>query len=153
MISVVIPVYNERDSLELLHAEIVAVAGAEKLDVEVIFVDDGSNDGSWEVIGALTRDNAAIHGIRFRRNFGKAAALSAGFHHVQGDVVVTLDADLQDDPREIPRFLAALAPAADAPGARKNKRRSTWSAAGKSCGTIPGTRSVPAGSSTGWSAR
>jgi glycosyltransferase involved in cell wall biosynthesis len=116
MISVVIPVYNERESLDLLHAEIVAVAVAENLDLEIIFVDDGSKDGSWEAISALSRKYPDIHGIRFRRNFGKAAALSAGFRQVHGDVVLTLDGDLQDDPHEIPRFLAALGgPAVAAP--------------------------------------
>ncbi len=108
MISVVIPVYNERDSLETLFGEIVGVAASTRLDVEVLFVDDGSSDGSWAVIAELARQHTNVHGIRFRRNFGKAAALSAGFRAAHGDIILTLDADLQDDPHEIPRFLEAL---------------------------------------------
>jgi glycosyltransferase involved in cell wall biosynthesis len=108
MISVVIPVYNEMDSLLPLHAEIVAVAQRENLEVEIIFVDDGSSDGSWKVIKELSRREPNVQGVRFRRNFGKAAALSAGFRTAKGELIMTLDADLQDDPAEIPRFLAAM---------------------------------------------
>ncbi len=108
VISIVIPVFNERDSLPALHAEIAAVARSARLDLEVLFVDDGSRDGSWQVIAELARQHAEVQGIRFRRNFGKAAALSAGFHAARGDIILTLDADLQDDPAEIPRFLAML---------------------------------------------
>jgi dolichol-phosphate mannosyltransferase len=108
VISVVIPVFNERDSLSALYAEIAGVTQAEQLDLEILFVDDGSTDGSWQIITELTREHAEVHGLRFRRNFGKAAALSAGFHAARGDIILTLDADLQDDPAEIPRFLALL---------------------------------------------
>src|SRR5436305_3467447 len=108
MISIVIPVYNERESLGPLHAEIAAVAERARLDLEVLFVDDGSTDGSWAVIADLARKHPAVHGVRFRRNFGKAAALSAGFRAARGEIILTLDADLQDDPAEIPRFLTAL---------------------------------------------
>jgi dolichol-phosphate mannosyltransferase len=108
MISVVIPVYNEHDSLDLLHGEIAVVAAAAGLDLEVVFVDDGSTDGSWQVIADLARKQPQVRGLRFRRNFGKAAALSAGFRATHGVIILTLDADLQDDPNEIPRFLKAL---------------------------------------------
>ena len=108
MISVVIPLYNEKESLPVLHAEIVAVAARHRLDLEIILVDDGSTDGSWKVIKELAGKHENVHGLRFRRNFGKAAALAAGFHAAQGDRILTLDADLQDDPAEIPRFLAVL---------------------------------------------
>jgi dolichol-phosphate mannosyltransferase len=108
MITAVIPLFNERESLELLHAEIVETAGKHALDVEILFVDDGSTDGSWLAIAEMARKDVRVRGIRLRRNFGKAAALSAGFRSARGDVIVTLDADLQDDPREIPRFLIAL---------------------------------------------
>jgi glycosyltransferase involved in cell wall biosynthesis len=108
MISVVIPIYNERESLGPLYAEIAAVAESERLDLEVLFVDDGSTDGSWESIRDLSHQHLHVHGLRLRRNFGKAAALLAGFRSARGDVILTLDADLQDDPREIPRFLKEL---------------------------------------------
>ncbi len=108
VISLVIPVYNERDSLETLHAEIMDAARQHNLDLEILFIDDGSSDGSWRVIRDLAVKNPAVHGIRFRRNFGKAAALSAGFGAARGSIILTLDADLQDDPAEIPRFLQAL---------------------------------------------
>jgi dolichol-phosphate mannosyltransferase len=108
VISIVIPVYNEKDSLQPLHAELVTVMHQARLDLEVLFVDDGSRDGSWEVIADLARRYESVRGLRFRRNFGKAAALSAGFRAARGDVILTLDADLQDDPAEIPRFLTAL---------------------------------------------
>src|SRR6266404_1969525 len=109
MISLVIPVYNEEESLALLCEEITAVAAQEDLEIEVVFIDDGSRDGSWGIIQDLARQNTNVRGICFRRNFGKAAALSAGFHTAQGDIIITLDADLQDDPTEIPHFLATLA--------------------------------------------
>jgi glycosyltransferase involved in cell wall biosynthesis len=108
VISAVIPVYNERESLVPLHAEIVETAKRANLDLEVVFVDDGSSDGSWDVIAELARAYPNVHGIRFRRNFGKAAALVAGFDAARGDIFLTLDADLQDDPHEIPRFLQAM---------------------------------------------
>jgi dolichol-phosphate mannosyltransferase len=110
VISVVIPVFNECESLPALFAEIAAIARAASLDLDVLFVDDGSTDGSWTIIAELAHAHAEVRGIRFRRNFGKAAALSAGFRAARGDIILTLDADLQDDPAEIPRFLAALAP-------------------------------------------
>jgi glycosyltransferase involved in cell wall biosynthesis len=119
MLSLVIPVYNEEESLVPLHAEIVAVAQRESLDVEIVFVDDGSRDKSWDIIRDLAARHPNIHGIRFRRNFGKAAALSAGFRKARGDIVLTLDADLQDDPAEIPRFLATLANGQETSGQKR----------------------------------
>jgi len=109
MISIVIPVYNEEESLRELLGELFAVAEREKLVFEIIFIDDGSSDSSWKLIEDLSRQHTNVQGIRFRRNFGKAAALSVGFAAARGDIVMTLDADLQDDPNEIPRFLQALA--------------------------------------------
>ena len=106
-LSVVIPVYDEAGTLGSLHAELAAVAQAHNLEVELIFVDDGSNDGSWQEVERLATEDRRVRGIRLRRNFGKAAALSAGFEVATGDVVFTMDGDLQDDPAEIPNFLAA----------------------------------------------
>jgi dolichol-phosphate mannosyltransferase len=126
MISVVIPVYNERESLALLHAEIAEAARAGALDLEVVFVDDGSTDGSWPVIAELARSHTGVRGIRFRRNFGKAAALSAGFRAARGAVILTLDADLQDDPQEIPRFLKALDSGLDVVSGWKHIRHDPW---------------------------
>jgi glycosyltransferase involved in cell wall biosynthesis len=108
VLSVVIPVCNEQDNLLPLYAEIVAAVKSIAPQYEIIFVDDGSVDGSWKVIAELARQHPEVRGTRFRRNFGKAAALAAAFQDARGDLVVTLDADLQDDPAEMPRFLAAL---------------------------------------------
>ncbi|HYO11308.1 MAG TPA: glycosyltransferase family 2 protein [Tepidisphaeraceae bacterium] len=107
-ISAVIPLMDEVESLAQLYRELDDVARAENYDLEVIFVDDGSTDGSWRLIEQIAAGDPRVRGIRFRRNFGKAAALSAGFDAATHDVVFTLDADLQDDPREIPRFLAEM---------------------------------------------
>lgn len=109
MISAVIPVYNEAASLPQLHSELSAVAATRAEEFELLFVDDGSTDDSWQVINQLADQDARVRGIRLRRNFGKAAALDAGFQAAQGTIVFSLDADLQDDPREIPHFLEKLA--------------------------------------------
>ncbi len=109
MLSVVIPVYNEAESLAALHRELDAVASANGYELDLVFVDDGSTDDSWQVIGQLAARDPRVHAIRFRRNFGKAAALAAGFDAARGELVFTLDADLQDDPAELPRFLAEIA--------------------------------------------
>jgi glycosyltransferase involved in cell wall biosynthesis len=101
-ISVVIPLFNEKESLTELHAWIRRVIEGEDMTYEVIFVDDGSNDGSWQVIEDLQREYPEIKGIKFRRNYGKSPALFCGFKAAQGDVVITMDADLQDSPDEIP---------------------------------------------------
>jgi dolichol-phosphate mannosyltransferase len=119
MLSLVIPVYNEEESLIPLHAEILAVVQGEGLEVEVILIDDGSRDGSWTIIQELARQHPKVRGVRFRRNFGKAAALSAGFRAARGDIILTMDADLQDDPAEIPRFLAALAQGQETSGQKR----------------------------------
>src|SRR3972149_2774274 len=108
MLSIVIPVFDEEQSLELLHGEIAEVSAANGYQLEMLFVDDGSRDGSWGAIERLAARAPRVRGIRFRRNFGKAAALSAGFAEARGELVVTLDADLQDDPHEIPSLLAEL---------------------------------------------
>jgi dolichol-phosphate mannosyltransferase len=126
MLSTVIPVYNERESLTKLHAELAEVAAAHAYELDIIFVDDGSTDGSWNEIARLAASDARVRGIRFRRNFGKAAALSAGFNAARGDLVMTLDADLQDDPHEIPRFLAAMESDLGVVSGYKRVRHDPW---------------------------
>ena len=103
-ISLVIPVYNEEESLAPLMEWIARVMGDHGFSYEVIFVDDGSTDASLEVITRLKGQYPAIRGIRFRRNYGKSPALYCGFDAAQGEVVVTMDADLQDSPDEIPEL-------------------------------------------------
>jgi len=103
-ISVVVPLYNEAESLPELTDWIRRVMGAKSFAYEIILVDDGSDDGSWKVIEALKAQHPEIIGIKFRRNYGKSAALNVGFEAAQGDVVITMDADLQDSPDEIPEL-------------------------------------------------
>jgi glycosyltransferase involved in cell wall biosynthesis len=103
-ISIVIPLYNEEESLQELNSWIERVMADNRFSYEIIYVDDGSNDGSWEVIELLAEGNPNVKGIRFRRNYGKSAALSEGFKAANGDVVITMDADLQDSPDEIPEL-------------------------------------------------
>ena len=101
-ISIVIPLLNEEESLHELHDWIVSVMKQNTLSYEIIFVDDGSTDTSWKRIQSLANNNVAVKGIRFMRNFGKSQALHAGFEKAAGDVIITMDADLQDNPEEIP---------------------------------------------------
>ncbi|HNR41431.1 MAG TPA: glycosyltransferase family 2 protein [Bacteroidales bacterium] len=103
-LSVVLPVYNEEESLAELIRKIEKVCAAEKLSLEIIVVDDGSTDSSWQVISRLASVAKHIKGIRFRKNYGKAAALHTGFAEAEGDVVITMDSDLQDNPDEIPEL-------------------------------------------------
>ncbi|ASU34490.1 glycosyltransferase family 2 protein [Mucilaginibacter xinganensis] len=103
-ISVVVPLYNEIESLPELTSWISQVMDNNRFTYEVILVDDGSNDGSWEMIRTLNKGNPFIKGIKFRRNYGKSAALNTGFDAAEGNVIITMDADLQDSPDEIPEL-------------------------------------------------
>lgn len=103
-ISVVVPAYNEVESLPELTAWIKNVMQTHQFSYEVILVDDGSSDGTWEQIESLRNNDSAIRGIKFRRNYGKSAALNVGFAAANGDVIITMDADLQDSPDEIPQL-------------------------------------------------
>ena len=103
-ISVVVPLYNEEESLPELYAWIERVMKENNFSYEVIFVNDGSRDHSWDVICDLKSKNPEVKGIKFRRNYGKSPALFCGFEEAQGDVVITMDADLQDSPDEIPEL-------------------------------------------------
>lgn len=102
MISVIVPVFNEEENIEKLHAEILRVLQKMSQPFEIIFVDDGSTDGSWKKIEQVSLVNQNTKGIRLRKNYGKSAALQTGFDMVVGDVVITIDGDLQDFPNEIP---------------------------------------------------
>ena len=103
-ISIVIPLLNEEESLQELHDWIVSVMQSNHYVYELVFIDDGSSDSSWEIIQKLSTSNHSVKGIRFQKNFGKSQALDAGFSIVKGDVVITMDADLQDNPEEIPEL-------------------------------------------------
>jgi len=103
-LSIVIPLLNEEESLKELHDWIVAVMQSNRFLYEILFIDDGSTDASWEIITQLSAKNPNVKGLRFKKNFGKSQALHAGFEAVKGDVVITMDADLQDNPEEIPEL-------------------------------------------------
>ena len=124
MISFVIPLLNEEESLEALHEAVTEVAASLPFAYEMIFVDDGSTDDSVAVLRDLYEaDGESVRVVQFRRNFGKTAALSAGFALARGEIVVTLDADLQDDPTELPRLLAKLEDGYDLVGAWRAHRQ------------------------------
>ena len=141
MLSVVIPVFNEVESLATLYQELSEVAAAEGYDLDVVLVDDGSTDGSWDEIRRLAAADPRVTGLRFRRNFGKAAALSAGFAQSRGELVMTLDSDLQDDPHEIPRFVAEMENNLDVLSGWKKVRHDPWH------------KVLPSRVFNGWSAR
>ncbi|MGV8945982.1 MAG: glycosyltransferase family 2 protein [Lutibacter sp.] len=103
-ISIVIPLLNEDESLNELHDWIAKVMQSNRYSYEILFIDDGSTDASWKVIETLAQKNPNVKGIRFQKNYGKSQALNAGFKEVTGDVVITMDADLQDSPDEIPEL-------------------------------------------------
>lgn len=107
-ISIVIPLFNEEDSLRELHTWIQSVMIKQHYEYEIIFIDDGSKDGSWAVIEELNKQDACVKGIKFQRNYGKSAALQKGFELAEGNVVFTMDADLQDSPEEIPAMYAMI---------------------------------------------
>ncbi len=119
-LSFVIPVLNEQESLPILYGEIVRNCGEHSY--EIVFIDDGSTDGSFAIMQALARQDMNVKLIRFRRNFGKAAALQAGFNIAEADVIFTMDADLQDNPIEIPNFLAKLEEGYDLVSGWKQRR-------------------------------
>ncbi|MBM2821299.1 MAG: glycosyltransferase family 2 protein [Thermoleophilia bacterium] len=122
MISVVVPLLNEEHSLEVLYREIADALDSQSQPFEVVFVDDGSTDGSMDVLTRLNAETTNVVVVHLRRNFGKAAALQAGFLEARGDIVVTIDADLQDDPAEIPPLLAKLGEGFDLVSGWKTRR-------------------------------
>jgi glycosyltransferase involved in cell wall biosynthesis len=129
-VSVVLPVLDEVESLGVLHRELTEALERLGRPYEILFIDDGSRDGSFQLIEKLTIEDPRVRGFQFRRNFGKAAALAVGFREAQGDIIVTLDADLQDDPAEIPKLLARLEDGFDLVSGwkqdRQDPRSKTW---------------------------
>jgi glycosyltransferase involved in cell wall biosynthesis len=126
LVSIVVPVFDEESSLEQLVREIDAMSREQSLQVQVVFVDDGSRDGSWAKIAELAEQRAWIGGVRFRKNEGKAAALMAGFAAAQGEYIVTMDADLQDPPGEVPDLLAKIDVGFDVVSGWKRVRHDPW---------------------------
>ncbi len=126
-LSIVIPVYNEEKNLTPLHAQLQSVLETLGGSYEVIFVDDGSYDNSFSILEKLHHEDSNVKVIQFRKNFGKAAALSAGFTQAGGKVIVTMDADLQDDPREIPNFIQKLDEGYDLVSGWRSKRQDPFS--------------------------
>lgn len=126
MLSIVVPLYNEEHSVETLYGEIAAALEPAAEPYEVIFVDDGSTDNSLGVLTQLHADTTNVVVVHLRRNFGKAAALQAGFLEAKGGIVVTIDADLQDDPAEIPQLLAKLDEGFDLVSGWKSRRNDPW---------------------------
>lgn len=125
-LSVVVPIFNERENLEPLVAKLHASLSAIGRTYEILLVDDGSKDGSWELMVALADRYPCLHLIRFRRNFGQTAAMSAGFNHARGEIIVTLDADLQNDPADIPKLLAKMDEGNDVVSGWRRDRKDTF---------------------------
>lgn len=125
-ISVVVPLFNEKEALPALYREIATSLRPLGADFEIIFVDDGSTDGSFGLLKHLRQGDDSIRIVRFRRNFGKSAALSAGFDYARGEIVVTLDADLQDRPHEIGRLIERLESGCDLVSGWRRTRRDRW---------------------------
>ena len=130
MISIVIPLLNEADNLQLLHQKLTETLAALNTPYEILFVNDGSTDASANVLDQLFENDPAVGVIHFRQNFGKTAALTAGFRHSRGDIIITMDADLQDDPAEIPAMLNKLNEGFDLVAAWRHDRQDpvdkTW---------------------------
>ncbi|MFT4704649.1 MAG: glycosyltransferase involved in cell wall biosynthesis [Bradymonadia bacterium] len=125
-VSLLIPVYNEEENLPRLYDQICAVSERETLEVEMIFVDDGSQDGSLGVLRTLAAKDERIRVVSFRRNFGQTAGLAAAIDHATGDVMIPMDADLQNDPEDIPRLLAKLDEGFDVVSGWRKDRKDTF---------------------------
>ncbi|MBN1670718.1 MAG: glycosyltransferase family 2 protein [Kiritimatiellae bacterium] len=125
-LSIVIPVYNEEESLGPLCEKLTAALSELGKTYEVILVDDGSTDRSWDTLLALAKRHPHLHVIRFRKNFGQTAAMSAGFREASGEVIITLDADLQNDPADIPKLLARIADGYDVVSGWRRDRKDTF---------------------------
>ena len=126
MLSIIVPVFEEEKTLVELQRQVPSVCSENDIDYELIFVDDGSCDQSWEIIRQLSQEHREVTGIRFRRNFGKAAALTAGMKAAEGEIIMMMDADLQDDPAEIPKFLEKYRQGYDVVNGWKEHRHDPW---------------------------
>ena len=122
-VSVVIPIYNEEESVEALCAALHSSLSALDCTYEVVLVDDGSTDGTWQKLRKLHGEYPGLRLVRFRRNFGQTAAMSAGFHHANGEVVITMDADLQNDPGDIPLLLERMTDGVDVVSGWRKERK------------------------------
>ncbi len=125
-LSVVIPVYNEAENVAALHQELSGVLEGMGVSYEVVYVDDGSTDGTFDLLGEIAASDPAVVVVGLRRNFGQTAALSAGFDHAQGEVVVTMDGDLQNDPADIPTLVAKLDEGYDIAAGWRHDRQDAW---------------------------
>jgi len=122
-LTILVPVYNESRNIPLLHSKLRSVLDENKFSYEIIFVDDGSTDNTQEVLKNIMRKDRNVRNIEFQKNFGKSAALNAGFDHAKNDIIITMDGDLQDDPIEIPRFVAKLGKGYDLVSGWKFRRK------------------------------
>lgn len=125
-ISIIVPLLNEQATLRTLRDRISEMAAQHNLQYQIIFVDDGSSDDSWNVIKHIAAEDKCVVGVRFRRNFGKAAALAAGIEKASASIVITMDADLQDDPNAVPKLLAKLDEGFDCVSGWKQTRHDPW---------------------------
>jgi len=125
-ISIVVPVYNEQENVEAVYSAISTALSAMGCSYEIVMVDDGSSDGSYNVLTRLASRDAALKVIRFRRNFGQTAAMSAGFDHAKGDIIIPMDGDLQNDPADIPRLVAKIHEGFDVVSGWRRDRKDTF---------------------------
>ena len=125
-ISIVVPVYNEQENVEAVYTAISTALRAMECSYEIVMVDDGSSDGSYGVLSRLASGDEALKVIRFRRNFGQTAAMSAGFDHAKGDIIIPMDGDLQNDPADIPRLVARIHEGYDVVSGWRSNRKDTF---------------------------
>jgi glycosyltransferase involved in cell wall biosynthesis len=125
--SVVVPLYNEEESVGILFEQLVAALDATRMVYEILFIDDGSEDRTWEIIEKLKKEHSLLRGIKFRTNHGQTSAMAAGFDHARGDIIITMDGDLQNDPRDIPRLLAKMSEGYDIVSGWRRKRQDHFS--------------------------
>jgi glycosyltransferase involved in cell wall biosynthesis len=125
-LSIVVPVYNEAENLLLLQEAITLALAATRYDYEIVYVDDGSHDSSFQLLQKLASHNSQVHVVQFTRNYGQTAAIAAGIDHAQGDIVIFMDADLQNDPSDIPMLLAKLEEGYDVVSGWRKDRQDAW---------------------------